>query len=275
MFHDAHAHGFAGQRFFPATLTIDDSFVNPELDFLYTHDKVAGDNGEPLYLSGLSTEFAQPISHRFELSIGDTYLHMNPSGAGATEKGFDNIEVAGKYQVFVHGAAESALAVGLNADLGGTGSSRVGAESSSTISPVVYYSKGFGKLSRERLRPFAITAQFAPNFSTDSSAPHTLDWGFTLQYSLPYLEDFVKYTGLKAPLKKMIPIIEFSNETCLDRGCDGETTGSINPGVIWVGKYAQAGLELNFPLNHRSGSHVGILLQYHLYLDDIFPRMKR
>ena len=175
--HDAHAHGFAGQRFFPATLTIDDSFVNPELDFLYTHDKVVGGNGEPLYLSGLSTEFAQPISHRFELSIGDTYLHMNPIGAGATEKGFDNIEVASKYQVFVHGAAESALAVGLNADLGGTGSARVGAESSSTISPVVYYSKGFGKLSRERLRPLAITAQFAPNFSTDSSAPHTLGLG--------------------------------------------------------------------------------------------------
>jgi len=272
---DIHAHGFAGKRFFPATLAIDDSFVNPELDFLYSNDKIRGDNGDPVYLSALAEEFALPVAHGFELSIGGAYLHQNPVGVGPTHNGFDNVEIGSKYQVFIHDDEESALAVGMNADLGGSGSKRVGAASFTTISPVIYYSKGLGSLSAQVLRPLAITTQIAPNFPTDSREPHTLDWGFTIQYSLPYLEDFVKYTGLKAPFRNMVPLIEFANETCLDRGCHGQTTGSINPGFIWVGKSTQLAFELNVPVNRRSGSHVGFMLQYHLYLDDIFPSMKR
>ena len=271
----AGAHGFSGKRFFPATLTIDDSFINPELDFLYTHGKVPGDDGRSLNVSSLSVEFAQPLTHNFQLGIGGTYLRLNPTGAGPSQNGFDNIDLSGKYQVFVHGDAESALAVGLNADLGGTGSRRVGAESFSTLSPVLYYSKGLGNLPLQALRPLAITAQLSPNFSTSSQEPHTLDWGFTVQYSLPYLENFVKYTGLRAPFKNMVPIVEFSNRTCLDRGCGGQTTGTINPGVIWVGKSTQVAFELSIPVNRRSGSQVGFLLQYHVYLDDIFPSLKR
>ncbi len=271
----AGAHGFAGKRFFPATLTIDDSFINPELDFLYAKRKVPGDDGGSVNMSGLSVEFAQPLTHNFQLGIGANYLHLNPGGAGPVQNGFDNVELSSKYQVFVDGDAESALAVGLDADLGGTGSRRVGAESFSTLSPVVYYSKGLGNLSLQALRPFAITAQLSPNFPINSDEPHTLDWGFTVQYSLPYLEDFVKYTGLRAPFRNMVPIVEFSNQTCLDRGCAGQTTGTINPGVIWVGKKTQVAFELNVPINRRSGSQVGFMLQYHVYLDDVVPSLKR
>jgi hypothetical protein len=69
----------------------------------------------------------------------------------------------------------------------------------------------------------------------------------------------------------MIPIIEFPMETCLDHGCAGTTTGTVNPGFVWIGKYQQLGFELTVPINHESGSHVGFMLQYHLYLDDIIP----
>ncbi len=85
----------------------------------------------------------------------------------------------------------------------------------------------------------------------------------------------LKYTGLKTPFKNMVPIVEFSNETCLDRGCGGQTTGTINPGVIWVGKSTQVAFELSVPVNQRSGSDVGFMLQYHVCLDDIFPSLKR
>ncbi len=60
--------------------------------------------------------------------------------------------------------------------------------------------------------------------------------------------------------------------TCLDRGCRGRTTGTINPGLIWFGRWGQLALESTIPVNSRSGNHVGILFQVHMYLDDIFPR---
>src|SRR5574341_1695420 len=40
------AHGFAGQRFFPTTLAIDDPFVADELSFLFRHIKEPGE-GSP------------------------------------------------------------------------------------------------------------------------------------------------------------------------------------------------------------------------------------
>jgi hypothetical protein len=49
------------------------------------------------------------------------------------------------------------------------------------------------------------------------------------------------------------------------------TTGIISPGVIWVGRYYQVGIEAMIPINRQSGTSVGAIAQLHLYLDDIFP----
>ena len=49
------------------------------------------------------------------------------------------------------------------------------------------------------------------------------------------------------------------------------TTGTVNPGVIWVGSYFQVGAEAQIPVNRASGTGVGFLGQLHLYLDDMFP----
>jgi hypothetical protein len=267
----AFAHGFAGKRFFPATLSVEDSFVAPELDFLFSRAREPGEeDGGEAEASALSAEIAKPFTKNFQLSLGAAYLRLDPSD-GPSVDGADNFELGAKYQVFIDAGSESALAVGLDADLGGTGSERVGAESFSTFAPAVYYSKGFGRARANWRRPFAVTAQAAPTFSSDGDEPHTIEWGFTVQYSLPYLEDFVKDTGLGPVLHNMIPLIEVPMETCLDRGCGGQTTGSVDVGIAWIGKFAQVGFELTNPINRESGSHVGFLLQYHLYLDDLIP----
>ncbi len=49
------------------------------------------------------------------------------------------------------------------------------------------------------------------------------------------------------------------------------TTGTVTPGVIWIGKYFQVGLEAIIPINRASGTGVGVLAQLHFYLDDLFP----
>ena len=50
------------------------------------------------------------------------------------------------------------------------------------------------------------------------------------------------------------------------------TTGTINPGVIWVGNKFQVGIEALIPINRQSGTNVGVIAQLHFYLDDIDPR---
>jgi hypothetical protein len=92
-----------------------------------------------------------------------------------------------------------------------------------------------------------------------------------VQYSLSYLQSFVKDVGLAEPFNRMIPIVEFSLAKPIDRGGDG-LTGTVNPGVIWAGRYMQFGLEAIIPVNSRTGGKTGVLAQVHFFLDDLFPR---
>jgi hypothetical protein len=284
------AHGFAGQRFFPTTLAIDDPFVSDELSFLFRHIKEPGE-GSATVSTEIAAEYTKRLTPRLGLSLGGTFRHLDPD-EGPTENGFGNLEVGAKYQLFTSAPYEALLSVGLTAEVGGTGRRAVGADSFSTLSPGLFFGKGFGDVpaSLPYLRPFALTGVLAANVPTrrqtvtlrvDPSSgeimqdiePHpiTLSWGFTLQYNLQYLQAFVKDVGLGTPFNRMIPLVELALETCLNRGCGGQTTGTVNPGLIWFGKYLQLGLEATIPINTRSGKNVGVLGLIHLFIDDLFP----
>src|SRR6185437_1300840 len=229
---------------------------------------------------------AKRITENFGIEIGVTYKHIRPDG-GDTQNGFDNLGLGLKYKFFEDDVHEAIASVGVDWDIGGTGARRVGAESFSTITPAVFFGKGFGDLPADMkfLRPFAVTGLVGYGIPTRSSTttvsdegdtevernPHTLECGFAIEYSLPYLQSFVQDVGLNAPFNRMIPIVEVSMSTALDRGQSG-TTGTINPGVLWAGQRMQLGIEAVIPVNGRSGNSVGVLAQLHFFLDDLFPQ---
>ena len=286
------AHGFAGQRFFPTTLAVDDPFVSDELSFLLSHTKEPRQGEEPPTGSTeFSVDYTKRLTPRLGLSLGGSYLHLNPD-EGSTQNGFGNLEVGAKYQLITLASSEALFSFGLTAEVGGTGARSVGADSFSTLSPSIFFGKGFGDLPETVpfLRPFALTGAFAVNLPTSRQTvttqvdplsgelsqetelhPITFSWGLTLQYNLQYLQAFVKDVGLGAPFNRMIPLVEFPLATCLNRGCGGQTTGTINPGIIWFGKYIELGAEATIPINSRSGKNVGALFLVHFFIDDLFP----
>lgn len=266
------AHGFAGKRFFPATMAVDDPFVADEAGMVVSRQKAPNDDGTPTNTAAASVEYAKTLTPRFGVSVGATYLHQNPEVA-ATQNGFDNLDVGAKYLLHKSDAHETLVSIGANAELGGTGSSHVGATPHSTLSPALYFGKGFGDLpdSMQYLRPLAITGVVSPGFSTRSFNAQSVDTGFTFQYNLNYLQSYVKDVGLRAPFNRLIPIIEVPLSTCTTGDCSGQTTGTVNPGVLYVGKSYQLGLEAAIPINHASGSGTGVLAQVHFFLDDLFP----
>jgi hypothetical protein len=87
-----------------------------------------------------------------------------------------------------------------------------------------------------------------------------------------YLQSFVKDIGLGAPFNRMIIVTEFPMQTNLGRDNKGQTTGTVNPGVVWAGKYIELGLAAQIPINSRSGKSVGVLGLVHLFIDDLFPK---
>jgi hypothetical protein len=90
---------------------------------------------------------------------------------------------------------------------------------------------------------------------------------------MPYLKSVVVDLGLPDFINRLIPIVEASFQTPVSNMSTSGTvtTGTINPGIIFVGKTYQVAIEAVIPVNRQSGSSVGIIGQLHFYLDDIFP----
>jgi hypothetical protein len=288
----AWSHGFAGKRFFPTTFKVDDPFVSDELSLLYNRSQEPADadlSGD--YVTEISGELAKRITPQFGLFVGGSHLHRDPREDKSTS-GFGNLEVGAKYQFLTSDRHEAIMSAGLAAEVGGTGSSSAGVESFSVLSPTFYFGKGFGDLpdSWAGLRPLAVTGVLSVDFPTEAETvtirtdtasgetereaernPTTFSWGFSFQYSLPYLQSFVRDVGLEPPFSRMIPLVEVDLSTCLDRGCGGETTGTVNPGVVWFGKYMELGVAAQVPIDRRSGGDVGVLVLVHVFLDDVFP----
>ncbi|HXZ07270.1 MAG TPA: hypothetical protein VEI25_04365 [Paraburkholderia sp.] len=258
----ASAHAIAGDRVFPATLTVDDPGVGDEADLQYGHVRVPGDNGDQS-INTFSFEYDKLITSRLAFSVDGAYVMQN----NPTARGWDNFGVGLKYLVYVNEAHEFMTSVGVDAELGGTGSRAI-ADNFSTISPTVYAGKGMGDLpdSLAYLRPIAITAEAGPALTTGAGQPNAFNYGFTFQYSLPYLQQHVHDVGLPQPFANLIPLVEIP----LSRS-QGQTTGTVNPGFIWINRYGQLGIEAQIPVNRASGSHVGILLQAHIFFDDVAP----
>ena len=49
------------------------------------------------------------------------------------------------------------------------------------------------------------------------------------------------------------------------------TTGLVAPGIIWAGQYFQIGAEALVPYGEGQGHGIGGIVQFHLFLDDLFP----
>ena len=268
--HAALAHGFAGQRFFPATLTTDDPFVADELS-LPTLSTIRTPDGGGTREFDASIDLSKRITPYLDVEIGVNEINLFPH-TGSNRTGFGNLSLGSKFQAYTNEPHELILSLGVDIDVGGTGSRLVGRDPFTTWSPGVFFGKGFGDLpaSLPFLRPFALTGNVSVDIPSNAT-PASVETDFALEYSLIYLQEHVRDVGLRAPFNRLIPLVEFVIDTPVDRGQGGLTTGTVNPGLIWSGRFCQFGMEAIIPLNERSGHNVGVLGQLHFYLDDLFP----
>ena len=287
-FTEADAHCVVGARFFPATLSVDDPCVADELSLPTIAGFKNGDDPSTRELD-IAAEFSKRITDKFGISLATAWTQLSPSGASRVD-GFQNLEASFKYQFLTAPARELVMSGALVVEFGHTGNASVGAESFTVYTPTLYVGQGFGGLpdSMRMARPFAVTGQIGYSIPSKSSStsvdpdsgdtitdlhPKFLTYGGSLQYSMPYLKSNVVDQGLPDFFNHLIPIVEFQLQTPVANyhGTGIGTTGTVTPGVIWIGRYFQVGLEAIIPINRASGTGVGVLAQLHLYLDDIFP----
>ena len=296
----ASAHAVAGARVFPVTLTIDDPGVADEASLPTVTWQRAGANGGPgpvdQYTVG--AEYDKRITERLAVVINDSYV-VDSTEQDKTRSGSQDIVGTLKFQTYVNAPHEFILSLGLIREFARTGTTHIGADAYGNTTPTAYFGKGFGDLPIGLLRPFAITGtagfsfadkelkafQPPPDLTANATASVTgiaaqqfnngysnrYVGGLSLQYSIPYLQSQVKDFGLGRFAGHLIPLVELAYSSPATKPSNLGTQLVAAPGVIWLGDTYQVGLEALIPLNTASGTHVGIIAQYHLFFDDLFP----
>ena len=274
---EARAHGVIGQRFIPSTLAVEDPFASDEMDLLAIHRGPRTPEGRE---TGFGFEISKRLHPDFAIAVGWEYLLVDPSD-GPKVAGGGNPEINFKYVAFRNAPHEAIFSLGVSVEPGGAGAKKV-AEKVTTISPALYFGKGFGDLpdAVNYLKPLALTGTMELGVPANRRLAGeeerfntTLGYGFAFQYSIPYLQSFVKDVGIGAPFNRMFPVLEFAFETNVNSPHRGATTATVNPGLLWVGKTIELGLGAEIPLNGRSGSNAGIRSLLHVFLDDLLPNI--
>lgn len=289
----ALAHGFAGPHMFISTLLIDDPNVADEASlptFMFLPQP--NDGGVTPGLYNVSFEFDKRITENFGFSLSDGYQWLRTRGVG-TASGWQNLEGALKYKVYVNPEHEFMLSLGVSREFARTGAtgSTGGAldnDDTSSTTPTIFWGKGFGDLPIGFLRPLALTGTFGYQISdkklkvigTDPGSGDPLfnngtsnQWngGLSLQYSIRYLQSQVKDFGLPEFVNKLTPVAEVAWASPASKPNQSSTQYLFGIGINYTAETYALTVEALIPGNRQTGSHLGVIAQFHLYFDDLFP----
>jgi hypothetical protein len=229
--------------------------------------------------SGGSQEFNATFSYtktifpNFGLSVQDGPTWQRPGGYG-----WESLNTEAKYNFLCIPEFEFMASVGTTVIWENTGTGTQ-TQPFNVYQPVLDVGKGFGDLPKSLniLRPFAVTAELSESLPshawTDGNPNSTnINWGFTIQYSLPYYNSHVGEIDNDF-FKHLIPLAEFAFSKPISNFAPGPdvTTGTFQPGVIYMASTWQFALEAIVPINGASGHGVGVVGEMHFFFDDIFP----
>jgi hypothetical protein len=285
----AHAHGVAGARLFISTLLIDDPNVADEatLPMFFWLPQPASAGVQPAQQYQLDFEWDKRITENFGFGINDGYSWLRQPGM-KTANGWQNLSVTLKYKPYVNAEHEFMMSVGVIRDLARTGANGsnggvLGNADSGTTTPTFWFGKGLGDMPIGLLRPLAITGTFGYQIADkklkvidaagdlNNGSPNQWTGGMSVQYSMLYLSSQVKDFGLPDWVNRLTGVVETTWSSSASKPNNTNTQSLFGVGVNYTTLHYATSVELLIPGNRETGSHLGLVAQFHLYFDDLFP----
>jgi len=274
----AQAHAVAGARIFVNTLLIDDPGVGDEANLPIF--SVQSPDGKST-VTDLNFEYDKTVTENLGLGAGTDYDWIT-NGSNNDKKshgGFNDPYVQLKYRWIMLPEHEFMSSVQIQQSFGRAGTAGIDSGyDTTTISG--YFGKGLGDIPFDTIRPFAVTGELdynIPNAGYANGYGGLNYWtgGLTLQYSIPYLQSQIKDYGMPTLLANLTPVAELGWSSAAAgstfRPTGDPTTFTLGTGAVWTGEYYSLSTELLWPLNGAAGHGLGVIGQFHLYFDDLFP----
>jgi hypothetical protein len=230
----------------------------------------------------------QPKPGQFQGTFGGTYSQTITERLGIQlEEGIQrqgNLWVAQPFDLLLRYEAinnqphELVLSFQVDHLFGGTGTSRTNPSFQSATQLGVTFGKGLGDLPVGYWRPLAITGwagyQIAQGTPVTGAAPrpNTLNTGFSIQYSIPYLVSKVANVNLPPFLRGITPITEVLYSTPTGSRHAHDTTLQIAPGISYSqGRGWELGIEAVIPATRAAGTGIGVFAQLVVQFDYLLP----
>lgn len=286
---DAWAHGIAGNRLFPGTLTFDDPAAADEAVAPNFSHLAHPDGGGEVTDNRIAYSFSRLLTPTLAVVVDNAWVARN--WGVAQRGGFDVTNLGLKWQAYRDNTHEALVAASVVWGIGNSGAMGINARAPNTIKPGLFFGKGFGDLpdSLSWLRPFAVTGSLVLEHPTGGISsnlgfdPTTgqlgpmltrsvdiLHWGFAVEFSTLYLTD--RFTGgppKGEPVNQFVPLVEFAVDSASGR----KSIATANPGLAYVARTWQWTVEAIVPLNDASGRTIGGRTQLLLFLDDLAPAL--
>jgi hypothetical protein len=284
----AYAHGVAGAHMFVSTLLIDDPNVADEASLpTFSYLPQTADDGSSVGTYAAEFEFDKRITDNFGFAIASGYQWLHQPGA-KTLNGWENLSVSLKYKPYVSEEHEFMVSVGVEREFARTGASgtngaALGNDDVGSTTPRIFFGKGFGDLPIGWARAFAITGELGYQISdkklkidplsgsANNGSPNFWTGGLSLQYSTRYLQSQVKDFGLPEWVNRLTPLVEVAWSSPASKPNNESTLYLIGAGVNYTASTYGFSVEALIPGNKQTGSHLGVIAQFHLYFDDLMP----
>jgi hypothetical protein len=276
--HNAEAHAVVGARVFVNTVQIDDPSVGDEANApLYSLTSPDGKST----VTDLNFEYDKTITENLGIGVGNDFENItnDPDFNNKTKSGLSDTYVQLKYKWLVIPAHEFISSVAIQEAFGRAGTNGIDSGyDTTTVSG--YFGKGLGDIPFDPIRPFGITGELDYNIadtgpSTGYGSINSWSGGLTLQYSIPYLKSQIKDYGLPPILANLTPVVELGWTSAAGatafRPSGEPTTFLLSTGAVYTSEFYSFSTELLMPLNGASQHGLGVIGQFHLYFDDMFP----
>jgi hypothetical protein len=288
----AFAHAVCGSRVYPVTLTLDDPGVADELtlpQIVYTRAAADGGAG-PSHDTSIQFEYDKRLTDEFGFAFNDDY-NVNQQNNAKTQTGWDDITVTAKWAKCVDPDSDFQLGFGVIREFGRTGTSHIGSDEHGNTAPTIYLGKGLDEIPAPMLQPLQFTGEFsyavadrefkqftvvdpltgATTTRANTGYPNAWIGSFSVQYSIPYLQNQIKDFGLAEPFAHMIPVAEFTWTSAAASPGGSPASWTLAPGFIYLRSWYQIGVEALVPLDKAAGTNVGFIVQVHVFIDDLYP----
>jgi hypothetical protein len=267
----ARAHAVCGSRVFPVTLTLDDPGVADEATIPqveYTRSAADGGPG-PGHDTTIAFEYDKRLTETLGFAINDDY-NVNQTNNAKTQTGWDDLTVTAKWAKCISPDLGFQLGFGVIREFGRTGTSHIGSDEFGNTAPTIYLGKGLDEVPIPMLQPLQFTGELSYAIADKGN---TNQWigGMSIQYSIPFLQNQIKDFGLPEPFAHLVPVAEIDWTSPTNSGGYAPTTWTLAPGFIYLRSWYQVGVEATIPLNKAAGTNVGIIVQFHVFLDDLYP----